>query len=161
MCTTTDLSCSSCCLILELRFLTTGRPVTVAARKLVAELGCRVNGLYWLCWIGYIHSQRYFKMKCNSCFLNHQSKLRFLRVKLLKGKLLGEWAAGGFWVLSSLNESFWDWPLGRSSLARNIITLRSSVTCTSSFPIVQTSTQEPFWLQQCQFGYTFWSFHLF
>ena len=41
MCTTTDLSCSSCCLILELRFLTTGRPVTVAARKLVAELGCR------------------------------------------------------------------------------------------------------------------------
>ena len=98
------------------------------------------------------HSQRYFKIKCNSCFLNHQSKLRFLRVKLLKGKLLGEWAAGGFWVLSSLNESFWDWPLGRSSLARNITTLRSSVTCTSSFPIVQTSTQEPFWLQQCQFG---------
>ena len=46
MCTTTYLSCSSCCLILELRFLTTGRPVTVAARKLVAELGCRGMGLY-------------------------------------------------------------------------------------------------------------------
>ena len=39
----THLSCSIACLILALRFLTTGRPLTVAALKVDPELGCPVS----------------------------------------------------------------------------------------------------------------------
>ena len=39
----THLSCAMACLILALRFLTTGRPLTVAALKVEPELGCPVS----------------------------------------------------------------------------------------------------------------------